>query len=138
MTTLTKKKTPAVALKAAPARSEEHTSELQSHSDLHSFPTRRSSDLPRFGSWLKYPAQKKGSYDDSDEEEDPCRRSQSSAGKGGPVQTPAPEGSAGKAGARGQSGRARRETGAPFRPSDQAGGGGETRAGRGSGQTHPP
>src|ERR671916_537914 len=28
-----------------PARSEEHTSELQSHSDLHSFPTRRSSDL---------------------------------------------------------------------------------------------
>src|SRR5262252_4971354 len=29
------------------ARSEEHTSELQSHSDLHSFPTRRSSDLER-------------------------------------------------------------------------------------------
>src|SRR5476649_600119 len=29
------------------ARSEEHTSELQSHSDLHSFPTRRSSDLRR-------------------------------------------------------------------------------------------
>src|SRR5476649_2906733 len=28
-------------------RSEEHTSELQSHSDLHSFPTRRSSDLHR-------------------------------------------------------------------------------------------
>src|SRR5476649_1733205 len=28
-----------------PVRSEEHTSELQSHSDLHSFPTRRSSDL---------------------------------------------------------------------------------------------
>src|SRR5882672_636187 len=27
-------------------RSEDHTSELQSHSDLHSFPTRRSSDLP--------------------------------------------------------------------------------------------
>src|SRR5882672_3471281 len=26
-------------------RSEEHTSELLSHSDLHSFPTRRSSDL---------------------------------------------------------------------------------------------
>src|SRR5947207_10792 len=26
-------------------RSEEHTSELQSHSDLHPFPTRRSSDL---------------------------------------------------------------------------------------------
>src|SRR5476649_2094655 len=30
-------------------RSEEHTSELQSHRDLHSFPTRRSSDLP--GKW---------------------------------------------------------------------------------------
>src|SRR5882672_2700757 len=30
---------------AAGFRSEEHTSELQSHSDLHSFPTRRSSDL---------------------------------------------------------------------------------------------
>src|SRR5882672_6684910 len=30
-------------------RSEEHTSELQSHSDLHSFPTRRSSDLPTPG-----------------------------------------------------------------------------------------
>src|SRR5476649_1102061 len=29
----------------ARVRSEEHTSELQSHSDLHSFPTRRSSDL---------------------------------------------------------------------------------------------
>src|SRR5437773_334059 len=28
-----------------PQRSEEHTSELQSHHDLHSFPTRRSSDL---------------------------------------------------------------------------------------------
>src|SRR5215204_4683555 len=28
-----------------PDRSEEHTSELQSHRDLHSFPTRRSSDL---------------------------------------------------------------------------------------------
>src|SRR5476649_369702 len=26
-------------------RSEQHTSELQSHRDLHSFPTRRSSDL---------------------------------------------------------------------------------------------
>src|SRR5882672_9314457 len=33
-----------IALRAA-ARSEEHTSELQSHRDLHSFPTRRSSDL---------------------------------------------------------------------------------------------
>src|SRR5476649_925585 len=30
---------------AAETRSEEHTSELQSHRDLHSFPTRRSSDL---------------------------------------------------------------------------------------------
>src|SRR5476649_1861868 len=29
----------------ASLRSEEHTSELQSHRDLHSFPTRRSSDL---------------------------------------------------------------------------------------------
>src|SRR5882672_1830806 len=29
----------------ASMRSEEHTSELQSHRDLHSFPTRRSSDL---------------------------------------------------------------------------------------------
>src|SRR5215204_5113317 len=29
-------------------RSEEHTSELQSHSDLHSFPTRRSSDLRQY------------------------------------------------------------------------------------------
>src|SRR5579875_1821403 len=33
------------ALGARFPRSEEHTSELQSHSDLHSFPTRRSSDL---------------------------------------------------------------------------------------------
>src|SRR5215204_5390498 len=31
--------------RASRPRSEEHTSELQSHSDLHSFPTRRSSDL---------------------------------------------------------------------------------------------
>src|SRR5579875_1911612 len=31
------------------SRSEEHTSELQSHRDLHSFPTRRSSDLCRSG-----------------------------------------------------------------------------------------
>src|SRR5476649_604167 len=30
---------------ARSTRSEEHTSELQSHRDLHSFPTRRSSDL---------------------------------------------------------------------------------------------
>src|SRR5215204_1595931 len=36
--------TPLTAL--TDARSEEHTSELQSHSDLHSFPTRRSSDPP--------------------------------------------------------------------------------------------
>src|ERR687894_201613 len=39
-------------------RSEEHTSELQSHRDLHSFPTRRSSDLPmrpsrRSSSWTR-------------------------------------------------------------------------------------
>src|SRR5438132_1415408 len=33
-------------------RSEEHTSELQSHSDLHSFPTRRSSDLSSSGTNL--------------------------------------------------------------------------------------
>src|SRR6476646_6767173 len=33
------------AVIAVDARSEEHTSELQSHRDLHSFPTRRSSDL---------------------------------------------------------------------------------------------
>src|SRR5882672_5928712 len=32
-------------VRAELARSEEHTSELQSHRDLHSFPTRRSSDL---------------------------------------------------------------------------------------------
>src|SRR5476649_316626 len=32
-------------LGAGTLRSEEHTSELQSHRDLHSFPTRRSSDL---------------------------------------------------------------------------------------------
>src|SRR5476649_2207440 len=35
-----------VVVMAVLLRSEEHTSELQSHSDLHSFPTRRSSDLP--------------------------------------------------------------------------------------------
>src|SRR5476649_1884858 len=34
-------------------RSEEHTSELQSHSDLHSFPTRRSSDLARSNATLR-------------------------------------------------------------------------------------
>src|SRR5215211_1362390 len=37
------------------ARSEEHTSELQSHSDLHSFPTRRSSDLAVLGEVSAYP-----------------------------------------------------------------------------------
>src|SRR5579875_1886954 len=36
-------------------RSEEHTSELQSHSDLHSFPTRRSSDLLRAGQLPQLP-----------------------------------------------------------------------------------
>src|SRR5476649_236682 len=35
-----------VKVRGDAARSEEHTSELQSHRDLHSFPTRRSSDLP--------------------------------------------------------------------------------------------
>src|SRR5215211_2058983 len=35
----------AIGIVVDDARSEEHTSELQSHSDLHSFPTRRSSDL---------------------------------------------------------------------------------------------
>src|SRR5215211_7235686 len=33
-----------ISMQASPMRSEEHTSELQSHRDLHSFPTRRSSD----------------------------------------------------------------------------------------------
>src|ERR687885_306866 len=33
------------AIQTGSQRSEEHTSELQSHRDLHSFPTRRSSDL---------------------------------------------------------------------------------------------
>src|SRR5215211_147206 len=36
---------PSITRYSLPRRSEEHTSELQSHSDLHSFPTRRSSDL---------------------------------------------------------------------------------------------
>src|SRR5215204_1744548 len=35
---------PRMSCKRPTPRSEEHTSELQSHSDLHSFPTRRSSD----------------------------------------------------------------------------------------------
>src|SRR5882672_9360858 len=34
-----------ISLRLYFSRSEEHTSELQSHSDLHSFPTRRSSDF---------------------------------------------------------------------------------------------
>src|SRR5882672_5168906 len=37
-------------------RSEEHTSELQSHRDLHSFPTRRSSDLLEFEWAIRNPA----------------------------------------------------------------------------------
>src|SRR5476649_905492 len=37
------------AVRSSFRRSEEHTSELQSHSDLHSFPTRRSSDLGQSG-----------------------------------------------------------------------------------------
>src|SRR5476649_391154 len=36
-------------------RSEEHTSELQSHRDLHSFPTRRSSDLQPEERVLRWP-----------------------------------------------------------------------------------
>src|ERR687893_814293 len=36
---------PLFHLHGSSVRSEEHTSELQSHRDLHSFPTRRSSDL---------------------------------------------------------------------------------------------
>src|SRR5476649_1851379 len=55
------------ALPSGAGRSEEHTSELQSHSDLHSFPTRRSSDLETllfdefavvaqsFAEWSDYP-----------------------------------------------------------------------------------
>src|ERR687886_663957 len=39
--------------RAMEVRSEEHTSELQSHRDLHSFPTRRSSDLLRAGAQAK-------------------------------------------------------------------------------------
>src|SRR5260221_436759 len=41
-----------VPVKLASYRSEEHTSELQSHRDLHSFPTRRSSDLQKAGCQL--------------------------------------------------------------------------------------
>src|SRR5476649_2900602 len=36
---------------AVEGRSEEHTSELQSHRDLHYFPTRRSSDLSCRSRW---------------------------------------------------------------------------------------
>src|SRR5476649_458304 len=36
---------PSAGSRTSSRRSEEHTSELQSHRDLHSFPTRRSSDL---------------------------------------------------------------------------------------------
>src|SRR5215204_6317256 len=44
---------PSARTVAVDARSEEHTSELQSHRDLHSFPTRRSSDLaPVFATQL--------------------------------------------------------------------------------------
>src|SRR5476649_2611312 len=39
----------AVSTTGIAGRSEEHTSELQSHRDLHSFPTRRSSDLGAAG-----------------------------------------------------------------------------------------
>src|SRR5260221_134946 len=45
-----------VAWFRTPIRSEEHTSELQSHRDLHSFPTRRSSDLPRVNVWSRLPS----------------------------------------------------------------------------------
>src|ERR1035437_8838836 len=50
-----------VHLAISTGRSAEHTAELQSHRDLHSFPTRRSSDLPCFlfsllpgTSWLRH------------------------------------------------------------------------------------
>src|SRR4030095_269663 len=43
---------PGAAVKVE-GRSEEHTSALQSHRDLHSFPTRRSSDLSTcLGGWI--------------------------------------------------------------------------------------
>src|SRR5476649_1940325 len=41
-------------------RSEEHTSELQSHRDLHSFPTRRSSDLRRRSRWHRSDSWRRG------------------------------------------------------------------------------
>src|SRR5215211_5735935 len=44
---------PLAPKKSPGPRSEEHTSELQSHSDLHSFPTRRSSDLGPGGPHLR-------------------------------------------------------------------------------------
>src|SRR5476649_914447 len=40
-----KSRSSSTSTSSARSRSEEHTSELQSHRDLHSFPTRRSSDL---------------------------------------------------------------------------------------------
>src|SRR5476649_2134925 len=48
-------------------RSEEHTSELQSHSDLHSFPTRRSSDLcvSRHGISCRHPRSRTCCYRES-------------------------------------------------------------------------
>src|SRR5262252_3791571 len=44
---LTRARAVALLAQREDRRSEEHTSELQSHRDLHSFPTRRSSDLDR-------------------------------------------------------------------------------------------
>src|SRR5579875_1888541 len=44
------------------ARSEEHTSELQSHRDLHSFPTRRSSDLAGAGRLRRGPRSQRADY----------------------------------------------------------------------------
>src|SRR5215211_6026770 len=41
----------AVPLRSAGGEIGEHTSELQSHRDLHSFPTRRSSDLSSIAIW---------------------------------------------------------------------------------------
>src|SRR5882672_183213 len=48
-------------------RSEEHTSELQSHRDLHSFPTRRSSDLKGQPSLHAWKSGKGHSYMDQSE-----------------------------------------------------------------------
>src|SRR4030095_12282508 len=46
-TTFRRRSTPTSRACSKAARSEEHTSELQSHRDLHSFPTRCSSDLEK-------------------------------------------------------------------------------------------